>query len=401
MVRWYGEPDPDTGKQKRSGRSFRQSRDAKAFLIEKQHQLDEGVPQDLPIDVTLGRLLAEFEEARLAGLSYASQIGYGNTTNQLLEYFGCTRKVRTIQQRYAEAFLATRKRRDGRPGELSSWSKARHLIHCRAIFGAAVQWGYIDRNPFSGSHVRGNSALKINPKGRPWHHLTADEFVMLLAAVPSVRQRACYWLMYGAGLRPGEAWNMMAATVDLARRRVRVVNRAPTEGLPPFTVKAEGQSVESKERTVPIPEAAVPDLTEAMRQSFKSGGFLVLTPERFRRVQEYWQLCREHQPWGGHAWRPWQNRNMTNNLLRDTKAYLRKAGVELTAPFTLHTFRKSFAQNHADAGTPPRTLARLLGHSNTRVTMQFYQKATDANEQAAAEAMNHLFDRNRRTKDVV
>jgi len=63
--------------------------------------------------------------------------------------------------------------------------------------------------------------------------------------------------------------------------------------------------------------------------------------------------------------------------------------------------RKSFAQNHADAGTPPRTLARLLGHSNIRVTMQFYQKATDANERVATEAMNRLFDEQRRTKDVV
>lgn len=184
---------------------------------------------------------------------------------------------------------------------------------------------------------------------------------------------------------PVHSTTYRADNTDLEHGRVHVANWAATNDLPPFTVKAEGQSTESKERTVPIPEAAVPDLTEALRQSFKSGGFLVLTPERFRRVQEYWRLCREHQPWGGHAWRPWQNRNMMNNLLRDTKAYLRKAGVELTAPFTLHTFRKSFAQNHADACTPPRTLARLLGHSNTRVTMQFYQKATDANERAAAD----------------
>jgi integrase len=72
-----------------------------------------------------------------------------------------------------------------------------------------------------------------------------------------------------------------------------------------------------------------------------------------------------------------------------------------TAPFTLHTFRKSFAQNHADAGTPPKTLAKLLGHSNTRVTMQYYARVTDANERAAAEAMNRVFDRCKRAKDAV
>ncbi len=52
---------------------------------------------------------------------------------------------------------------------------------------------------------------------------------------------------------------------------------------------------------------------------------------------------------------------MMNNFLRNTKRALRAAGVELTAPFKLGTFRKSFAQNHADAGTPPKTLATLLG----------------------------------------
>ena len=42
-------------------------------------------------------------------------------------------------------------------------------------------------------------------------------------------------------------------------------------------------------------------------------------------------------------------------------------------------------------GTPPRTLAKLLGHSNTRITMQFYNQVTDANERAASQAMDQLF----------
>ena len=92
---------------------------------------------------------------------------------------------------------------------------------------------------------------------------------------------------------------------------------------------------------------------------------------------------------------------MLNNFLRNTKGYLRKAGIELAAPATLQMFRKSLAQNHADAGTPPRTMARLLGHSNTRVTMQYYNRVTDANERAAAEAMNQLLDRAYMSKDAV
>lgn len=359
------------------------------FWAKKRADLDRGEARD-PVNVTLEELVADFEEARLRVLSYASQIGYRNTIDQMLAYFGRGRKVRDIDRRHAEAFIATRVRQDGRPGELSDWSKARHVIHCRAIFAAAVTWDYVEENPFRADRFGGRSSLRVNPKAKPWQHITPEEFRRFMTVVPTPQKRAAYWLMYGCGLRVGEAYNRMLPNVDLQRCRVHVVNRAPTPDIPPFRIKAEGQSSETKERSLPIPEAAIPDLTEAMRTALKSGGFVVLTPKRFRRVQRYWRLCREGKPWGGHVHRPWQNRDMMNNFLRDTKILLRRAGIELTAPYTLHTFRKNFAQNHADAGTPPRTLAKLLGHANTRVTMQFYNKVTDANERAAGEAMDRL-----------
>ena len=81
---------------------------------------------------------------------------------------------------------------------------------------------------------------------------------------------------------------------------------------------------------------------------------------------------------------------MLNNVLRDVKGHARKAGLEFAALLTLTTFRKSFGQNHADAGTPPRTLAQLMEHSDTRVTMEFYNRVTDANQQAAATTIDRL-----------
>ncbi|MCH7840643.1 MAG: site-specific integrase [Planctomycetes bacterium] len=222
-------------------------------------------------------------------------------------------------------------------------------------------------------------------------HLTPDEFASLLPVVPSVRRRAAFWIMYGCGLRPGEVYNLTIDCIDLKARRLHVVNRASTAEVPPFTIKAEGDTGDSKERSVPIPEAAIPDITAACQVSFKSGGFVVLTPERFATVQTNWRLCREGKPWAGRSeHRSWLNRDMLNNLLRDTKLYLRKAGMELSAPFKLTTFRKSFGQNHADAGTPPRTLAKLMGHGNVSVTMEFYNRVTDANEREAARTMDRL-----------
>ena len=320
--------------------------------------------------------------------------------DQLRAYVGTNCKVRDIRQRHAESFMASRKRCDGRPGDLSSWARARHLINCRAIFSAAVDWGYIEQNPFTTTAKSGSSPLRVNPKSRPWQHITPQEFEVFMALVPTIRQKAIYWLCYGCGLRPGEVYNLMVANIDLERRRVHVVNRAVTPDLPPFTVKGERQSSEGKERSVPIPEAAMLVLTKAMQNAFKSGGFVAITPNRFKLIQERWKLCREGKAFGGHTWKPWQNKEMVLNALRDAKFYFRKAGIEMTAPFTLPTFRKSFAQNHADAGTPPRTLAKLLGHSNTRVTLQYYNRVTDANERAAAEAMDRVLSKRRKSKDV-
>jgi integrase len=196
--------------------------------------------------------------------------------------------------------------------------------------------------------------------------------------------------MYGCGLRFGEAVNIRVGCLDLENKRVHIVNRAGTEDVPPFTIKAEHQSSSSKERSVPIPEATLPDIIEAMKGAFGSGGFLVLSKARYELVREHWRLCREGQPWGGHAWRPWQNRDLVINVLRNTQRYLRWAQIELNGSFNLHTFRKSYAQNLANAGVPPRTLTQLLGHSTSKVTIEFYSRVTDSNQQAAAEVMNRL-----------
>ncbi|MCH8244256.1 MAG: site-specific integrase [Planctomycetes bacterium] len=393
VVRWYGLVDVQTGKQQRHGKLFKHHEDARRFHVEKRYELSRGVVRENAEKITLDTLIADFREARLSCLSFPSKQGYDNTITQLLEYFAGSRKINSIDRRSAEAFIATRTRRDGRDGDLSSWSKVRHLIHCRSIMAAAVEWGYLATNPFETGVRNGSSPLCIRPRSRPWHHITPEEFQRLIEEVPTVQQRAVYWLMYGSGLRPGEVYNLRIDNIDLQRRRVHIVNRQATANVPPFTVKSDAQSTEGKERSVPVPASAIPCIAQAAKSAMAAGGFIVLTSERFQVVQANWRLCRAGKPWAGKkTHRPWLNHDMMNNMRRNTHRYFRKAGIELSAPLTLTTFRKSFAQNHADHGTPPRTLAKLLGHANPRMTLQYYNRVTDANEQAAAETMDRLLE---------
>ncbi len=105
------------------------------------------------------------------------------------------------------------------------------------------------------------------------------------------------------------------------------------------------------------------------------------------------------KPWklnpksGDQEWGEWENRCMTNNVLRDMKAHVRKAGVKLTAPLTIHTFRKSFAQNHANTGTSCATLKSLMGHASITTTEKFYLQKSDDNTRAAVRRYEALLEK--------
>jgi len=322
-VYWFGTPD-ENGKQRQFIKWFKHNREAKTFQIEKQAELNRYGPRDHLEAVTLGQLLGDFTATRLANVSHATFTEYTSHIRQLREFFGEDRSLRDIRRQDAERFIASRKRTKGvKPGEtgpkLASWTLRGFVKTAGAIFTAGMEWGYIESNPF---RVTGkcNSPLRIRTTSRPWHHLTPDEFSRFIEQVPTAQKRAAFWLMYACGLRPGEVYNLTADKVDLGRRRVRIENRAASDDLPPFTVKSETQTDADKSRVVPIPDEAVADITEAVADSFRAGGFVTLTPERFAVVQRNWRLCREGKPWGGRDnCRPWQNADMMHNLLRSAR----------------------------------------------------------------------------------
>jgi len=64
--------------------------------------------------------------------------------------------------------------------------------------------------------------------------------------------------------------------------------------------------------------------------------------------------------------------------------------LKLTAPITVHTFRKSFGQNHAENGTPMHVLQQLMGHANITTTRAFYIQMGDASEQEAVARYEQL-----------
>ncbi len=83
---------------------------------------------------------------------------------------------------------------------------------------------------------------------------------------------------------------------------------------------------------------------------------------------------------------------MVNNVVRDMRMHARWAGLKTVAPLTVHTLRKSFAQNHADSGTPSATFKKLMGHATIITTEKHYLQRSDASEKAATQRYESLLE---------
>ena len=143
LVYWFGEPDPETCRQRKHTKCFRYNREARSFQATKQAELDQGGPRDRPADVTLGRLLKDFWEARIRHLSHKSHLGYQATFQLLHKHFGGEHLIRHVKGRHAEGFMAGLRRKDGRSDPLSTWTKLQRVISVGSLL-AAGPWLCVD-----------------------------------------------------------------------------------------------------------------------------------------------------------------------------------------------------------------------------------------------------------------
>ena len=184
LVRWHGEFEPATGKQRRYCQSFKTRTQAERFQLQKQMELEDG-PRD-PKVITIKELCEQFLDSRKHTLRHATIRGYKYTISQLLEFFSTETKIHKITRQQAEKFISSREivhpdhQKSGK--QLSSWGRNNHLSHCHAIFKAALDWEYLKKNPFAG-------IKPVKPISRDWHYFTSDEFQALLEKIPHLRMR--------------------------------------------------------------------------------------------------------------------------------------------------------------------------------------------------------------------
>jgi len=146
VVRWFGEYDLATGKQKRYSKSFKKKRDAEAFKLQKEVEFGEGQRRDRPEEITLKDFCRSYMEC--LNLRPETVKLYDNTNRWLLDYFGGRTLLRQITPLTAERFIILLKPLRGK-GELSTSTRHRFLRNSRTMFNKAVAWEILNRNTFA------------------------------------------------------------------------------------------------------------------------------------------------------------------------------------------------------------------------------------------------------------
>ena len=393
LARWYGEYNFQTASKKRHSRSFSRQSDADNFARQLQDEMDRGLNHD-DRDFPVGDFLNKYLEFKKREVRYKSYELYKKAKDEFEKYFHPSVPIRKIDQQACEKFISDlgliNKYHKKRKKALSDSSRHQYLRMMKTIFRKAVKWGYIDRNPFE------DVTLKT-PVRKAWYYIQPKDFKNILntldtlpafkrggekGQIRKIRLKAFYSLMYGCGLRFGEAMNLLweDQNLDLIEEMVHVVNRVGSPNMPVFDIK------DYESRSLKMPKFVVQAIEELEKVDGKSSPFLFLNPEQWQRVLDRWHSFQEKgiiDQWG--------SKELAGSALRDFQSYCRLAGIDTYKKLNLHSLRKGYGSNMAKL-CPPHTLKELMGHSSIVTTMEFYVQDVDENKKKAVEGLDRMME---------
>jgi integrase len=116
---------------------------------------------------------------------------------------------------------------------------------------------------------------------------------------------------------------------------VSVRNRPATAKTPPFFVK------DYEARRIPLPNHTIDILLELHSEAPEQVPYILLSKGQYKTVVAKWQRYKEQG-------RAWCNKDIANNTLREFRRHLGWAGIKPNGTLSIHTLRKSCAQNWSD-----------------------------------------------------
>lgn len=230
--------------------------------------------------------------------------------------------------------------------ERGSWSvsyKNKILNHVKALITYADKhYDITNRLPWKYEPLADTSAVK-----KQMQFFTKEEFDEFIAAADDLRFRALFTVLFYCGLRVGEANALQWSDLDRSDRWLTVNKTVSTKlrsksGAYLLTTPKTAGSI----RTIPYPQKVGDILDELHAFWCRYDGF-----------SEEWFV------FGG----PFNLPETTITKMKDK--YIKAA--ELKA-IRIHDFRHSCASYYIHLGCSPNVLAKLLGHTSAKMTLDTY-----------------------------
>lgn len=254
-------------------------------------------------------------------------------------------------------------------------------IHCQKIFSDMAEEGYRTSTMYQTritlynmlDFAKENDIIIHNPckksvrsdMGKPSDKKEALEIADQQRFLSFARGQSYenqYRFILQTGLRTGELIGLKWSDIDFEKRTVTISRSM--EFRHAFQEWRIGDpKSKSGFRTIPLTDEAIRILKNQKEKNSK----IKVIPLEWR---EFVFLCRKGTP--------------VKNSTYDTALYkiCEKAGMK---PFAMHILRHTFATRCIEGGMKPKTLQKILGHSNIGITMNLYVTTTEDEKQKEIE----------------
>jgi integrase len=216
----------------------------------------------------------------------------------------------------------------------------------------AKKWGMVSRNV-------AEDAIPPRPKDKKVTVLTVEQAHIFLDGVREDRLYPLYACAIVMGLRQGELLALEWSDVDFINRRLNV-NKSQ-QYITGKGISTKTPKTETSVRDLPMPDLAYEALIEHRQKTMGMGRLFTTTKGT-----------------------PFSARNLLKYFQRE----LKKLGLP-KIPF--HNLRHSCASYHLAAGTSPKFVQELLGHTTVAFTLRKYSHLLPGVAEEAVDKLNRAF----------
>jgi integrase len=299
---YYRQPN---GKKTRKSTGTKFKSEALKFLSEFEKKLKQQSDQ---LSFTMNQLKVKYLGMIEVTHTRQSWRHSRHSLEKFIDVVGGDTDVKDITRSMAESFILNAYQR-------SKWSASLQLRHLKSVMNRAIDWGYLETNPFKGIKLKipANHPVFINKK----------ELDLIVSKESNHTLASLYRFAFYSGMRLSEIVNLEWDDIDRKAKLIRVKNK---DG---FTTKSK------RERIIPISKPL-----KKILKSVKSSGSYVFSKngEKFN----------------------------TTYASRAFKKCVRSLDIDDKIHF--HTLRHSFASNIVQKGGSLYAVKELLGHTSIKTT---------------------------------